>query len=290
MSIRPAFQIDSPENLSAFREERIDARIDGWHGAFQIAVFGGRSTDTTKAARYFMPFCKTKLIIDERIGDFDNPVAADLLAQHFNIFTKNRNFRSEISIAPRQTIAGVGIHYRQRVWQSDKSGRGIFLSISTPITYVRNETGFCERVINSGGGRDCDKDKNVVANMTQALTQKEWCFGKITCDKRTKTRLADIEARVGLEWLQREPYHVESYFGVIIPTGNEQSGEFLFDAVVGRGKHFGVMFGSSGGLHMWKNASGDKVLRAEYNNHTQYLFRNTQHRSFDLISPFTDFH
>lgn len=97
-----------------------------------------------------------------------------------------------------------------------------------------------------------------------------------------KTGLADIEFKVGYEWLQHEPAHMESYLGIVIPTGNRNEGVYVFEPIVGRGKYFGVMFGSSLGLEIWNSQAGDKTIRFELANHTELLFQRDQVRSFDL--------
>ena len=43
----------------------------------------------------------------------------------------------------------------------------------------------------------------------------------------SKTGVADIEFKVGYEWIQEEPFHLESYLGILIPTGNKPSGQFF---------------------------------------------------------------
>ena len=69
---------------------------------------------------------------------------------------------------------------------------------------------------------------------------------------------------------------------LVIPTGNKNNGEFVFQPIVGRGKYFGIMFGSSLGIDLWENATGDMDIRYELANHFEWLFKNNQKRSFDL--------
>lgn len=282
LAIHPHFQSSSPEMVSAFRDDRLHVREDGRHGTIQFALFGSRTTNDEDLARYFFPFGKTELIVDERIEELRPGVEADLLALHFNIFTTNSNFSSKISIEPRQSVIGLGLHYRQSFARNEEKDRGFFFSFSTPITRVKNDLNFTEKVIEDGGEPNEAADENVVANMKEAFNQKEWKFGKITTKSMTKTRLAAIEVKLGYEWLQHDPCHLESYIGVIIPTGNDPEGEFVFEPIVGYGKHTGVMFGSTFGIQIWDDEENDKHLRVEYANHSQYLFKREQTRSFDL--------
>jgi len=75
---------------------------------------------------------------------------------------------------------------------------------------------------------------------------------------------------------------------MLIPTGNKAKGVCIFEPIVGAGKHFGLMFGGAFGLRIWNDEEDDRNLRLEYAMNSQYLFRNTQVRSFDLVDkPFS---
>jgi len=282
VAVQPPFQSASPEMVSAFRDDRLHANEDGKHGAVQFVLFGGRSTREEELARYFMPSGKTSLLVSEEfgaLGGSDNP---DLFAQNFNIFTTAENFLSRISFKPHYSFVGLGFGYRQSFWRNDEKERGGFFSISTPLTRVKTRVGLQEKIINDGGEADENDDENPVVNMTEAFRQKEWNFGKICKGSMSKTRLADIEVKLGYEWLQHDPCHLESYIGVLIPTGNKPDGEFVFEPIVGWGKHAGIMFGSAFGIQIWDNEEEERNVRFEFASHSQYLFRKNQVRSFDL--------
>lgn len=288
LAIHPFFTSQQPEMVSSFRNERTrlrDDAEDGWGGAFQAVLFGGQTTNSDDLARYFF-FNGQKSLTVAEVG----PVAGqpgfgnqDLLAQNFNIFTIDGDFQSVIRINPKQSVIGLGLHTRQSFWKNPDRGRGFWFSISTSIQHVKNSMDLIEQVIQDGNGVQESANDVVVANMTEALQQEDWLFGKIAaCSSMKRTGLADIELKVGYEWLQHEPAHMESYFGLVIPTGNRNEGEWVFEPIVGRGKYFGVMFGSSLGLSIWESETGDKSLRYELTNHTEILFEKTQVRSFDL--------
>ncbi|MCX5925560.1 MAG: hypothetical protein NT124_04690 [Candidatus Dependentiae bacterium] len=283
-SVRPQFQSASPELISAFREDRLHARKEGKGGALEAVVFGGKSTNNNNLARYFTPFCKTTLTVNEEV---DPTIQSDLQAQHFNIVTVDGNFSSTLSFKPKQSVAALGLYYRQSFWCNPETNRDWFFSISSPITHIKNEFNLVEKVINNGGGANENADKNVVANMTQAFAQKEWKYGRITCPQ-TETRLADIETKLGMEWINNETHHLESYMGVLIPTGNRPNGENIFQPIVGNGKHAGIMCGGAGNFELWHNKDNNRQIKIECATHSLYLFNARQVRSLDLKNkPFS---
>lgn len=280
------FSSVSPELISAFRMERTYVPNAFKYGAFQTVLFGGQSTHAQKKdlAAYFFPQGKTTLSVadDDLANDFNKK--KDLLAQNFNIFSKNGDFRSEISIAPEYSVVGCGFYWRQSLLHDPLMGDGVWLSISTPLLHVRNRMNLEENVINTGGGPDESAGVPVVANMVQALNQESWLFGKITNCVMKKTGLGDIEFKIGYDqFALDELSHMELYLGIIIPTSNKNKGEFIFEPILGRGKHAGLMFGGAMGKDLMHSYTQEAKFLWELAVHGEYLFKNKQVRSFDLI-------
>ena len=285
LTIRPLFVSQEPEMVSSFRSDRSHLREEGRGGMFEAVLFGSRTTNDEDLARYFFFDGRSRLSVAE-VG----PVAGqagfgnqDLLAQNFNIFTVDGDFKSNITIAPQESVIGLGLYDRQSFWRNHDRGSGFWISAATSIQHVKNMMNLCEFIENDGGGANEAANTVVVANMIEAFRQEDWKYGKICANSSMKkTGLADIEFKVGYEWLQQEPAHMESYLGIVIPTGNKNDGEYIFEPIVGRGKYAGIMFGSSLGLAIWNSEVGDKSIRYELANHTEYLFKRDQVRSFDL--------
>lgn len=284
---RPAFLSVSPEMIAGFKSDRLHFREDGLHGTAEAVVFGNQSTNKIDLARYFFPNGKTELIVDEQINNTFPPLPQDLLAQNFNIFTVHGDFRSQISIRPETSQVGVGFYGRKAFCVNEEKGRGFFTSLSFAVMRVKNDLNFEENIINDGGGANYNAVNRqsgyyVASDMTDALNQDGFEFGRISPFAMTKTGVADIEFKVGYEWIQQEPFHLESYIGMLIPTGNKPDARYMFQPIVGQGHHWGLIYGSSLGIHIWENESANRTLRVEYAMHSQYLFGNTQCRTFDL--------
>lgn len=275
LAIRPHFQSASPELVSAVTIPQSLYNKHPNNHLVQWTVFASSSTNTEDLARYFFPFCKTTLIADENAGE---PLPRDLFTQHFNIFTRRGTFRSQISIAPIQKVAGFGLYYRYNFW-SPGDAQGFWTSISFPLQRVINNLRLHETVLDNGGGALLTSNNFVFENMIQALQQPDWNFGKLSCTSCSKTGIADIEVKFGYHW-NNEHAFIEGYGGPLIPTGNKPNAEFLFQPIVGHGKHGGIFLGSTGG-YVWQ-LQCDFQLGAYYAAHSLYLFQNTQCRSFDL--------
>jgi hypothetical protein len=296
LAIQPHFHSASPELVSGFRGNSTHKREDGWHGAMQFVLFGSRSTHSDNLARYFFPFGKTSLIVSEDFKAFKGLQFSDtdILASNFNILTVGGatipGFKSRICIKPRQTVVGFGIHYRQSIYRNEESERGFWFDVTLPIFHVKNEMNLEETILSTDNDNTPDATRMTgvgdgpVGNMIDAFRQKGFLFGKIDdcADDMKRTRVADMELKFGYEWLSHEPCHLETYIGLIIPTGNKPKGEYMFEAVVGSGKHVGLSFGSNIGVQIWADEDKERCLRVEHASHSQYLFKKDQVRSFDL--------
>ena len=282
-SIRPLYQSAMPEKLSHFRDRAL-ARDCGWGGAFDFTFFGGRTTRTKDLGEFFM-FChKNELAVN---SDGDN-LLRDVNPLHFNIQYGDLDgpyqgsFSSEIEFRPRQSVFGFGITYKQYLSYNDCCERVWWLEVGLPVYHVRNDMRFKESNIEFEG----DLRDGSAANMEEAFkgTTKypsgdTWEFGKID-GRRKRTRVAEVEVKIGYDYIDCETCHLDSYFGVLIPASRRPKGEFVFEAIPGHNFHGGFLFGGSYGFLAWENC--DKHIYVEIDTNSRYLIRNTQTRSFDL--------
>jgi hypothetical protein len=265
------------ELVAGFRNDRMLAAKDGKGGAFDFVVFGGNTTNGKPLASYFMPYCQNCLSVTEEVG-----TTADLLSQNFNVTTVDRDFASTVSFKARQSVIGLGLHYLQSFWYNDDNSKFWYIDTSTSVQNVNNRMRMREVVTTDGGGADTALNPNAVSNMTEAFNQSAWCFGKINSCSHKKTGLADIEFKVGYQWHWTESCHGASYVGLLIPTGNKAKGRYVFEPIIGWGKHWGLMFGSEFGIDIWESCNEKWTLSLEWYTHSLYLFSNKQIRSFDL--------
>ena len=276
----------------------------------QLGVFFGRSTDKVGLRSYFFPKNKGKLAVKE---EFDTPQLygptgdADLHPIHFRVVSQNwannvgvtddvTVFESTITMCPRQSVVGLGFAYRQnltKLMKDDGEERDyhVWFEIATPLTRVKNNLCLAEKfettMDEAGGVVDpnevdgLDSDYLFFDNMKDAFAQKAWCYGKI-CGCRKRTRLADIELKLGTEWMRQDSCRLEGYVGILAPTGNKVCAEYMFEPMVGHNNHFGLMTGLNGCFKVWENEQEGKTLRIALDSHGLYLFKKCEKRSFDL--------
>lgn len=283
-NVRPLYQSVSPELISGFRNDKMRAAKTG--GAFDFVIFGGKSTKANDLGSYFMPFCKNALTVNEELNTQANG-GADLLAQHFNIYTNDNTagtggFASTFAFCARQSAVGFGMHYKQGFLYNCDNTKWWYVDVNMPIMHVKNSMIITETVQSNGGGVDASAGTTPVANMTQAFKQSAWCYGKINNCPMRKTGLADIELKVGRElWYSQECF-LGAYIGALIPTGNRPEGHYVFEPIIGHGKHAGVIWGTEGVIEFWHSCNEQWHAQFAMNAHAQYLFNAKQTRSFDL--------
>lgn len=282
-SVRPLYQSAMPEKVSHFRD-RAGARDCGWDGAIDFTFFGGRTTKAKDLGEYFSICHKNELTVD---SDGDN-LLRDVNPLHFNIQYGDLtgpyqgSFSSVIEFRPRQSVFGFGITYKNYVGYNDCCEPAWWVEVGLPIYHVRNDMNLKETDVQTTG----DLAEGHAKDMTEAFSGTteyangdKWEFGKIKGrDKRTG--VAEVEVKVGYDYIDCETCHVDGYFGVVIPASRRPKGEYMFEAIPGNNFHGGFTFGTSMGFLAWENC--DKQIYWEIETHSRYLFRNTQTRSFDL--------
>lgn len=288
---QPQFQSASPELISAFYQQITTAHETDKANVFQAVLFGGHSTHNDNLTRYFTPFCKTIINVENVVGQ---NLDTDLLAQHFNIVT-TEPFSSTVSFKLNQSTVALGLQYRRHFNFCSEQDRNWFFSISSPLTRIKNNIQIIEKITHNGGSPDKAASPSAVTSMADAFKQPAWKFGRIESSTwscapcpQIKTHFADIETKLGIEWANNADYHLETYTGVLIPAGNKPKGVHVFETIVGNGGHPGIMLGGVGNGILWRNEHHDHTVKLECALHSLYLFKARHVRSLDLKNkPFS---
>lgn len=276
--VMPQYQSAMPERITGFRN-RIGVRKDGIGGALEVVPLGGKSLKSSDLAQFFTPFCKNMLSVSNNFKR-DQP---DLLSEHFNIYPQDLEhgtFNSLICLEASQAVAGVGLTYRQAFWELPGTDNMVWFEISGPLLHVRNKVRLYEEV--SSDNTEL-MGNGLPQNMIEAFKQSDWCYGKIDdCKDMHKTRLANLEVKFGYQWLKNDCCFFESFAGIIAPTGNNPTAHYIFEPIVGYGKHWAGEVGMTGVFQFWQSYNSDLALSFVLDMNAWYFAKHTERRSFDL--------
>ena len=293
-NVQPQYSTGSPIHVSFYHTDRMMARQDGIKASLQGVVYGGQSLDSAGLARYFLPYQKNSLVIAEGPNPIPTPEPAgqtavfsggspaflsnnyDFLAQNFNIETVDHNFQSRIWINPKQSFVGGAINYRQSL-EPHRVDKGYWFDITIPILHVKNSVHLEEKITSSS-----DALPGTSANMRAAFMNPAWKYGKIAPCGRSKTGVSDVEIRIGRDSLREAAVRYGGFFGVIAPTGNRPQAKYLFEPIVGRDHHWGIIWGSQSTFDLWENETATSHIKLNIDINNSYLFEGDERRSFDL--------
>lgn len=311
LSIPVPFHPSSPERQTMTHDEMRDFTQQK-HRNFSITLLGGESTNSTKIAQYFLPFNKTCLTAGEIGSEVVRDHEVDLIANYFNVCTGSARtaadtdlisdnifkiintwtFQSKLQFCPKHKYFGIGLVYHHHL--SSQFDKGWWFELAMPIMCVKNDMGMCETIEVCGGpgGTDPQNAPSFFSNeanqyasqsMTAALCDANVLrYGKIDCReyRRTKWGVADLELRLGYTYFKEPSSHLSSYAGILVPTGNRPTGEFMFEKIIGYNGQAGFFFGTHGGLKVW--AHDKNFLSFEFDTSATLFLDRLQVRSFDL--------
>lgn len=292
-TVRPQDILVSPEKEALFRNDRMLLGEGGIEGAFQVVVFGGQSNNDIELNKYFLPSNKASLNVQEyKTPNFtqDGLYTKDIEARNFNIETADadQTFKSNIFFRPYQSTFGIGFTWIQNLWHDSNDVPRIWGEINMPVQYVCNKMNLHETIINNGGGATGTPGlggQPHVDSMEAAFKQEGMLYGKVdNCAKLSRWGVSEIEVTAGYNAVCTETCDLNTYAGFVIPTGtkiNQRNAEYIFSPVVGNNHHWGLLFGGHIGMKVYDH--GLHRIRLEFDAEGQYLFKNTQWRSFDLV-------
>lgn len=270
MTIHPPFVSGTPERETF-------TRILGQDQAsfIQLVPLGGQSRLPERIAQYFLPFHKSSLLV---ASDTVGAELRDLSPEPFNVKTQNNEFQSQCLFSAQYSFYGVGFAWRQEYIKD------FWVEVGFPILHVATEFNIDETSINKGGGAaDGIGLENVpyVGSMEEAFQQPQWSYGRIENKKKhVREGISDIELKFGWRYHELPGVDMNAYVGLIFPTSNAPTSEFMFEPMLGNNKHWGLMFGSHSEINLY--CKTDQQLNFVFDLNTRYLMANDEIRSFDI--------
>jgi len=99
----------------------------------------------------------------------------------------------------------------------------------------------------------------------------------------TATTLADLRMELGWNFWNTEKYRLGINTQVAFPTGTRPNAQYMFDPVVGNGKHWEFGGGVIGDYIFWQCGDMEKSFGINLDANLTYMFDNHEQRTFDLI-------
>ncbi len=226
-----------------------------------------------------------------------NRDATDWLADYFGLPT---DFQSRITFDPKVSSIIFDISFYLGL---DEWCDGLYFWIHAPVVYSRWKLNFSEDVLQPGTNSysagyfapTSIPRSQLVTNFTSYAsglgtpTLGANIFfnplesAKIVARSLSKTRLSDIQAVFGWNFLQGDDHHFGLCLRTSAPTGNRPEGEFLFEPIVGNAHHWELGLGLSCHYLLFVDECTDRYVGFYGIANLTTLFGSRQKRTFDLV-------
>ncbi len=240
----------------------------GWQSTyFYQESFKGRDL-----ARYFLFGEKTTLNVKE---DGTGDIASDWLdlrAPH-----EANNFDSKFTIYPKRKVYGSVVKYHRDL---SKHIDGLWFNITLPLVRVEQDIRIKEFNKNKLGGGESTDDSLTPTTIIGALNHGDWKYGKFNTKKLHETGVDDGLVNVGYTIWAHDRSHIKIYGSLLAPTGNQPKAEYIFEPLIGNGRHIGIGFGTNFDAPLLFGRK--RYIHLLGDIHSEYLFAGTEKRSFDL--------
>jgi hypothetical protein len=240
--------------------------------------------------------------------------AQALMAENFYLPT---DYSSTVKVTPSVKNFLVDFNYYQGL---DEWVEGMYFRIHTPVTWTSWRLNYCENIISAGVNNDDPGYFNNTWSIAPTDTQgalspdvyglsrsqllgsfEQFVSGNnsitgvtgITYDplenalwsncKKDKTALAEITAALGWNFVRRENFLFGLNIRAAAPTGNAPHGKYLFEPIVGNGKHWELGGGLNSWWTWWKSCDEDRNLTVYLDAYATHMFKARQCRTFDLV-------
>ncbi len=82
---------------------------------------------------------------------------------------------------------------------------------------------------------------------------ERWEFGRFSFCPKSKTGLADLDVMLGWNIIQNDYFHFGLFSVTVIPTGNRPKARYIFEPMIGDGKHWKLGGGASAHFSLFPN-------------------------------------
>ncbi len=233
--------------------------------------------------------------------------SCDWLADYFGLPT---DYKSNVKFEPRIQNAIVDFN----LFVGLECCPGLYFRLGLPVVHTRWDLNMCECVENPGSENHWagyfNKTiqtvtegsstlyygilrNNLASNFTsfisgcETINSNDMVFNKLNfarmcpCEQK-ETALADVNAMLGWDFWCCDDYHFGVNVRASAPAGNRPEARYLFEPIVGNGKHWAVGAGLSGHWTFWKECNECNYWGFYIDANFTHLFKARQCRTFDL--------
>jgi len=300
----------TPEYTRSFRPCRIAQSLFGYWGSCSYPCYPCGPCDST-CNPCCTPCCDpccddTCYRVKISGSQVDDRGCCDWLADNFGLPT---DYQSCVTFEPRIDNFLIDFNFYLGF---DEWCQGLYLKIHAPVVHTKWDLNMCECIENAGENHHWRGyfnsaavtsgietygilRNNLVSNFTSFISGcgiinandinfNPLCYAKMDCCRHTKTALSDIQMALGWNVCCDEDYHVGLNVRATAPTGNRPEASYLFEPIVGNGKHWELGGGLSSHWTFWRSEDEEQSCAFFFDANVSHLFKAKQVRTFDLCS------
>lgn len=280
--------------------------MDGTYGAFAVTAGYTRSMKPDNIAQFFfgdqLEGCNKLLIQGSKLGkvtanDESSPIRHPKawVADYFGLPS---DYSSAVKFNP--IIENFMVDLNLYVGLDD-FWKGTYFKVHSPLVHTKWDMHTTECIKNHGTFAPsyaaglmgqaaliaAQLPTSFMAAMQGSTTfgdmQSPICYGKLPICPMDRTRLADIQAKLGWNIFESDDYNFGLYVDATLPTGTRPSACYLFEPIVGNGKHYALGAGVTTSWIFYRSEQHqDRYLGLYFDATLSHLFSSCQKRSFDF--------
>ena len=215
------------------------------------------------------------------------------LADYFGL---PMDFDSKIKFCPKIQNAIIDINIYTGL---DNLAKGLYAKFDFPIAWTKWELNPCEKICNRGTepfpAGYMSEEEIPREQLSSSFLQYMKCgkrfgdmkellhYGRICRGALKKIRLAEIRGSLGYNFVLDRDYHFGFFVQLSAPTGNRRCSKYLFEPIVGNGKHWEIGGGISGSWIFHRSKENESKYVGVWLDATiTHLCTTRQCRSFDF--------
>lgn len=274
-------RIPTQHTLYDYGQHRMAESSELWGAHLQVTGFFRRDQNKSDIGKYFGRNGRNNVQICFDPAPATCHQSSELVHNAGSI--DDLKLKGCVELNPYRKMRGVHFSYLQ---QLTKVSKNLFFNIHAPLVHVTNRvnTKMCDQKkvkINGVEKGLVDYFAGRLVQVDNPNKQEALKYAKIdVCKKHSRTDIADVEALLSYQFEKNDHYYLRPFAGVVIPTSNKPTGEYLFEPVTGHGRQWGIGGGVEAMATLYKDDDTSFDLTCAY--HVKHFFSNTQKRTLGI--------